>query len=315
MRRNKVVKAFYSDHYVLSLPDGHRFPAAKYARLRARVETELPEVRLAEAPAATDAELAAAHDRRYVDRATTGALDAAEMRAIGFPWSAALVERSRRSVGATIAACRAAGVDGVAANLAGGTHHAAAARGAGYCVFNDAAVAARALQNDAIRAGNRLDVAIVDLDVHQGDGTAQIFAGDASVFTLSIHAESNFPSRKQPSDLDIALPDRTNDATYLHELRCALDELARRFAAQFILYVSGADAHEDDRLGRLALTRDGMRVRDELVFRFAERLGVPVVVMMAGGYGNNIDTTVELHLQTLRVAFASWQRRAQRCAA
>jgi acetoin utilization deacetylase AcuC-like enzyme len=309
------VRAFYSDHYVLPLPAGHRFPMAKYARLRARVENEVTAVRLAEAPGASDAELMAAHDPNYVQRAVAGGLDAAEVRAIGFPWSAALIERSRRSVGATIAACRAACADGVAANLAGGTHHAAAARGAGYCVFNDAAVAARALQSDALGAGRRLDVAIVDLDVHQGDGTAQIFRADPSVFTLSIHAEANYPSRKQTSDLDVALPDRTGDRVYLNELRRSLDELTRRFAAQFLLYVSGADAHENDRLGRLALTLDGMRLRDELVFSFAERLGVPIVVMMAGGYGNDLDTTVDVHLQTLRVAVASWQRRAQRCVA
>jgi acetoin utilization deacetylase AcuC-like enzyme len=308
------MKAYYSDHYVLPLPAGHRFPMAKYSRLRARAASELPEVRLSGAPPANDAELRRAHDADYVARVVGGKLDAAEVRAIGFPWSAAMVERSRCSAGATIAACRSALVDGVAANLAGGTHHAARARGAGYCVFNDVAIAVRALQSERDEGDRRLAVAIVDLDVHQGDGTAQIFANDPTVFTLSIHGASNFPFRKQASDLDVALPDTTGDAAYLEALDCALAELARRFTPHLLIYVSGADAHENDRLGRLALTRVGMQARDAQVFAFAERLGVPVAVTMAGGYGFDIDTTVDIHLQTLRAAVASWQRRAARCA-
>ena len=303
------MNAFYSDHFVLPLPENHRFPMRKYAALRQAVARELPGVRLSEPPAATDGQLALAHDADYVQRVVDGALADAELRAIGFPWSPAMVERSRRSVGATIAACRAAWHDGVAANLAGGTHHAARARGAGYCVFNDAAVAARALQADTAASRRRLRVAIIDLDVHQGDGTAQILAGDDSVFTLSLHGETNFPFRKQASDLDIGLPDGTRDAEYLARLDRALDELAARFEPQSVIYLAGADAHENDRLGKLALTCEGMRERDERVFAFAERLHVPIVVTMAGGYGRDIDVTVQLHLQTIRVAWRAWQRR------
>jgi acetoin utilization deacetylase AcuC-like enzyme len=312
---NRPVRAFYSDHFVLPLPSGHRFPMAKYRLLRERVAAEMPDVALHEPEAATVGQLALAHAPSYIERVLSGALDAAEVRAIGFPWSPAMVERSRRSAGATIAACRAARHDGVAVNLAGGTHHAAAARGAGYCVFNDAAIAARVLQADAAAERRLLRVAIVDLDVHQGDGTAQILAGDATVFTLSLHAASNFPFRKQASHLDVALPDRTGDGDYLAALDDALDTLERRFAPQFVIYLAGADAHENDRLGRLALTTAGMAARDARVLAFAERLGVPVAVAMAGGYGRDLDTTVAVHLATVRAARDAWRRRSAREAA
>lgn len=282
---------------------------AKYRLLHERVATELPEITLLEAPAASDSQLALAHDLDYIDRATRGRLGAAELRAIGFPWSEAMVERSRRSVGATVAACRCALREGIGASLAGGTHHAQHARGAGYCVFNDAAIAARQLQTDAGRHGDRLRVAIVDLDVHQGDGTAQILAGDPSVFTLSLHGASNFPFRKQQSCLDIGLPDGTGDNVYLEQLGLALAELERRFAPEFVLFTSGADPHEDDRLGRLKLTREGIARRDRSVYDFAERLGVPLAVTMAGGYGRDVDTTVDIHWQTVRGALHSWRSR------
>lgn len=220
-----------------------------------------------------------------------------------------MVERSRRASGATIAACRAAMAAGVAANLAGGTHHASRARGAGYCVFNDTAIAARVVQADAARSRRRLRVAVIDLDVHQGDGTAQILANDDSVFTLSIHGERNFPFRKQASDLDVGLADGTGDAEYLDRLDAALATLERRFAPELLIYLAGADAHENDRLGKLALTLGGMRARDERVFAFAGRLAVPIAVTMAGGYGRDIDVTVELHLQTIRLACRAWRER------
>lgn len=305
------LKAFYSDRFVLPLPEHHRFPMQKYARLRHRVERELPEVMLAEPLAATDGQLALAHDARYIERVASGQLDPMEIRAIGFPWSDAMVERSRRATGATIAAARVALREGVAANLAGGTHHASRARGAGYCVFNDAAVAARVIQADAAATRARVRVAVIDLDVHQGDGTAQILGGDDSVFTLSMHGEKNFPFRKQAGHLDIGLPDGTGDDAYLAQLDRALAELEGRFAPQLIIFLAGADAHENDRLGKLALTVDGMRARDERVFDFAERLGVPIVVTMAGGYGRDIDLTVALHFQTIRLACRAWRRRAQ----
>lgn len=303
------MEAFYSDHFVLPLPENHRFPMQKYGLLRARVQRDLPNVRLVEPPAASDGQLALAHDSSYIQRVLTGSLDEAEVRAIGFPWSAAMVERSRRATGATIAACRAALREGVAANLAGGTHHAARARGAGYCVFNDTAIAARVAQADAASSRRRLRVGVIDLDVHQGDGTAQILAGDDSVFTLSMHGERNFPFRKQASDLDIALPDGTGDGDYLDHLDRALQEMAQRSAPQLLIYLAGADVHEDDRLGKLALTAAGMRARDERVFAFADSLGVPIAVTMAGGYGRDVNVTVELHLQTIRLAAQAWVRR------
>lgn len=304
------MRAYYSDRYVLPLPEGHRFPMAKYRLLRERVATELPEVKLREPDAASLGQLALAHAPEYIERVIAGKLDATEMRAIGFPWSVEMVERSRRSAGATIAACRAALLEGVAVNLAGGTHHAQHARGAGYCVFNDAAIAARVMQSEAAADRRLLRVAIVDLDVHQGDGTAQILLGDLSVFTLSIHAESNFPFRKQTSCLDIALPDGTADEAYLAALTAALEELQRRFDPQFLIYLAGADAHEGDRLGRLKLSATGMRARDRLVFAFAEGLALPVAVAMAGGYGRDVRTTVDVHFATVECARDSWLRRA-----
>jgi acetoin utilization deacetylase AcuC-like enzyme len=309
---NDAVQAFYSDRFVLPLPAGHRFPMAKYRLLRERVHAELPTVRLLEPEAASDELLAMAHEAGYVERVVRGQLDPAEVRAIGFPWSPEMIERSRRSAGATLAACRAAWLEGIAVNLAGGTHHAQRAHGAGYCVFNDAAIAARAMQSEAAVAGQTLPVAIVDLDVHQGDGTAQILSGDDSVFTLSLHCAGNFPFRKQASDLDVALPDGTGDDAYLAALEDALAELQRRFSPRLMIYLAGADAHEGDRLGRLALTTAGMATRDRRVFEFAERLGVPVAVAMAGGYGRDIGATVAVHFNTVRAACVSWERRRGR---
>ena len=307
------VNAFYSDRFVLPLPPGHRFPMAKYAALRARVADELPEVQLLEADAATDGALALAHDPDYIDRVTRGTLSTAEVRAIGFPWSERMVERSRRSAGATIAACRAALSAGVAVNLAGGTHHASRDRGQGYCVFNDAAVAARLIQAEVGRQQRRLfRVAVIDLDVHQGNGTAAILAGDPTVFTLSIHGATNFPFRKETSDLDVALPDETGDAAYLTALDDALAQLRGRFAPDLLIYLSGADAHEDDRLGKLSLTTAGMRTRDERVFAFAAELNLPIAVAMAGGYGREVATTVDVHFNTVAAAVRHWRAGAAR---
>lgn len=292
------MNAYYSDQFVLPLPEGHRFPMSKYRRLRDLVAKCLPQVRLEEAPCTTDGVLALAHHPQYIRRVASGALTAAEQRAIGFPWSAEMVERSRRSAGATIAACRAAFVDGVAVNLAGGTHHAHADHGEGFCVFNDAAIAARLMQ--AERRAER--VAIVDLDVHQGNGTAAIFAKDDSVFTLSMHGENNYPFSKAVSDLDIALPDGTADDEYLAQLDGALARLFARFDPQLILYLAGADPHEADRLGRLKLTAPGLAERDQRVLKAASERGVPVAIAMAGGYGKDIGQTVDIHLQTVGIA-------------
>lgn len=239
------MKAYYSDHFVLPLPAGHRFPMAKYSLLRDRVARELPLVNQLEAPRASDGELALVHTPAYIDAITSGSVGSAAMREIGFPWSEAMVERSRRSAGATVAAVRAAMTEGVAANMAGGTHHASAEKGGGFCVFNDAAVAARVAQAEWSRYHREpLLVAVIDLDVHQGNGTASIFAGDPSVFSLSIHGERNFPFRKVDGDLDVALPDGCGDVDYLHALEGALDELAHRFVPGLVVYLAGADPFE-----------------------------------------------------------------------
>jgi acetoin utilization deacetylase AcuC-like enzyme len=302
------LKGFYSDQFVLPLPEGHRFPMSKYRLLREqaverglirREDLIVPE-------GATDEEILRAHDPGYLRRVVAGSLERAEMRRIGFPWSPAMVERSRRSAGATIGACRGALRFGAAVNLAGGTHHAFRDRGEGYCVFNDAAIAARAMQ-----AEGRIERAVIlDCDVHQGNGTAAILRGDPTVFTFSIHGRHNFPFHKEESDLDVALPDGAGDADYLAALEEALDRvLGGETRFDLALYVSGADPHERDRLGRLALTFEGLRRRDRLVFERCRRAGLPVAVMMAGGYGREVSETVEVHLQTVEEARAcveSW---------
>ncbi|KQU81719.1 MULTISPECIES: histone deacetylase [unclassified Rhizobacter] len=305
------MQAFHSDHFVLPLPDGHRFPMQKYRLLREAAESE-PGLRLQEAPAATDGELALAHTPNYVDSVTEGLLSAAAQREIGFPWTPRMVERSRRSVGATIAAARAALADGVAANLAGGTHHAYADKGGGYCVFNDVAVAARLMQAEWHRHHRALlRIAVIDLDVHQGNGTAAIFRDDPTVFTLSLHGERNFPFRKEASDLDVALPDGCRDAEYLAALDVALGELWQRHAhgpPGLVFYLAGADPHEGDRLGRLKLTAAGLAERDRRVLGAARARRIPVAISMAGGYGHQIADTVAVQLATLREALASRQQ-------
>ena len=303
------MKAYYSDHFVLPLPAGHRFPMAKYSLLRDRVARELPLVNQLEAPRASDGELALVHTPAYIDAITSGSVGSAAMREIGFPWSEAMVERSRRSAGATVAAVRAAMTEGVAANMAGGTHHASAEKGGGFCVFNDAAVAARVAQAEWSRYHREpLLVAVIDLDVHQGNGTASIFAGDPSVFTLSIHGERNFPFRKVDGDLDVALPDGCDDVDYLHALEGALDELAHRFVPGLVIYLAGADPFERDRLGRLKLTYDGLEARDRRVFDWCFQRHVPLAFAMAGGYGVNIAETVQVQMNTYQVAMSYWQR-------
>ena len=306
--------AFYADQFVLPLPPGHSFPMSKYRLLRERAADE-PGIVFHAAQPASDAELALAHSPAYLNAVVDGTLSAAQQREIGFPWSEAMVARSRRSVGATIAAARAAlGADGggVAANLAGGTHHASADKGGGYCVFNDAAVAARLMQAERHRSHRELlRVAIVDLDVHQGNGSASIFADDPTVFTLSLHGAKNFPFRKERSDLDVDLPDGCGDAAYLEALDGALAELWRRHRDTppgLIFYVAGADPHEGDRLGRLKLTTAGLAERDRRVLDAARTRRIPVAISMAGGYGRDIADTVEVHLGTLRAAVASWQQ-------
>ncbi|HEX6164250.1 MAG TPA: histone deacetylase [Vicinamibacterales bacterium] len=294
------MRAFYSDHFVLPLPEGHKFPMAKYSRLRERILAEglIAPADLHEAPLAALDDLRLVHDPQYVDAVITGTVAADVQRRIGFPWSPQMVERSRRSVGATIAAAAAALDDGAAANLAGGTHHAFADRGEGFCVFNDVAVAARVLQRQ--QHANR--IAIVDLDVHQGNGTAAIFNGDPSVFTFSMHGDKNFPFRKEVSDLDIALDDGTGDDEYLALLGTHLDGVLNRYHPDFVFYLAGADPYEGDRLGRLKMTIAGLRRRDEIVMEACTRARLPVAISMSGGYANDVDAIVTIHANTIRTA-------------
>jgi len=299
-----AVPLFYSDVFVLPLPAHHRFPMGKYARLRERLlasgEFGLDEMRVPRP--ASDAEIERAHCPRYLERVVNGRLDPAEQKAIGFPWSPRMVERSRQSSGATIAAAREALTRGWSANLAGGTHHAFRDRGEGFCVFNDAAIAARAMQAEA---GIRR-VAIVDCDVHQGNGTAAIFRGDDSVFTFSIHGARNFPFAKEASDLDVELEDGTGDDEYLWHLERGLDETLERSAPQLAIYLAGADPYEGDRLGRLKLTKAGLARRDELVLGTLEARAIPVAIAMAGGYARDIEDSVEIHANTLLAARRIW---------
>ena len=304
--------AYYADQFVLPLPEGHRFPMAKYRLLRDRIAQHLPGVSLQVAQPAADSELALAHDSSYIDAIADGTLPAPAQREIGFPWSPAMAERARRSVGATVAASRVALQEGVAGNLAGGTHHSYAHKGSGFCVFNDVAVAARLMQVERARARGRhtqpLKVAVIDLDVHQGNGTAHIFQGDHSVFTLSLHGARNFPFRKEASDLDVELPDGCTDDAYLEALSQALDALEQRFTPQMVFYLAGADPHERDRLGRLGLTHDGLEARDRQVFDWAWQRRLPLVFAMAGGYGRDMEDTLTAQLNTWRVAWEYHQR-------
>ena len=252
------------------------------------------------APRAERAELLFVHDPDYVDSFLAGTLDKMAMQRIGFPWSPELVERTLRSTGATVAATRAALREGAAVHLAGGTHHARRAQGAGYCVFNDCALGARIAQQSGIER-----VLIVDTDVHQGDGTAEIFAQDDSVFTFSIHGDRNFPSTKAMSDVDIALPSGTRDAEYLAALADGLQEACARSAPQMVFYLSGADPHEGDRLGTLRISKAGLRKRDEMVFAAVQQLRAPCVTVMGGGYGKDIVDTVDVYFATVQAALAA----------
>lgn len=296
------MRLYYTDVFVLPLPAGHRFPMEKYSRLRqallASGEFTADDFLLPHA--ATDEELARAHDPDYIRQVASGQLSEKAQKAIGFPWSLGMVERSRRSAGATIGACRTALLEGISANLAGGTHHAFRDRGEGFCVFNDAAVAARAMQ-----AEGRADrVLVIDCDVHQGNGTANILAGDDSIFTFSIHGARNFPFAKEQSDLDIELPDDCADTAYLLRLEEGLDTAFDLARPDLVIYLAGADPYVDDRLGRLGLSIDGLAERDRRVFKRCQTHRTPVAIAMAGGYARNIDDTVAIHANTIRTGKA-----------
>lgn len=294
------MRIFCTDQFRFFLPEGHTFPIDKYTLLRQRVlatslvrpeELSIPHV-------ATDKEITRAHDAGYLRRVKNGELTAQEIRRIGFPWSADLVERARRSSGATIEACRTALEDGLAVNLAGGTHHAFRDRGEGFCVFNDSVIASRAMQieNRARR------IVIIDCDVHQGNGTAAILAGDSTVFTFSIHGENNFPVRKEKSDLDIPLQDGADDMIYLEALEKGLRRSLRLADPDLAIYLAGADPFVGDRYGHLALSKEGLAQRDQLVLDHCRRRDIPVAITMAGGYARQVEDTVDIHVQTVKRA-------------
>ncbi len=294
------LKVFYSDHFVLPLPEGHRFPMVKYSMLREKVVAAdlcgFDEMRVPRP--VSDGEILRAHERSYLRRVVAGTLSPKEVRRIGFPWSERMVERSRRASGGTLGACLAALEDRFAANLAGGTHHAFADRGEGYCVFNDSAIAARAVR--AMGLVERL--VVVDTDVHQGNGTAAILRGDPSIFTFSIHGANNFPFRKEESDLDVALPDGADDGEFLQALEAGLEEALERSRADLAIYLAGADPYEDDRLGRLSVSREGLAERDRLVLESCRSRGIPAAITMAGGYARKIEDTVEIHFRSIEKA-------------
>ena len=290
---------YRTDQFAMPLPPGHRFPAEKYAMLADAVALIAPE-HMHTAPAATRDELCLAHHASYVDALFDGSVSPAIMREVGLPWSAALVERSARSVGATLAAARSALHDGYGINLAGGTHHANAEQGSGFCVFNDVAVAIRVLQQE----GQIRRAAVIDLDVHQGNGTAAIFADEPRVFTLSLHGEKNFPFRRSTSSLDVDIPDGTGDEAYIGALDQALATLDNNCHPDIVFYLAGADPYQGDRLGRLNLSMAGLAARDARVLTLCQRQQWPLVVMMAGGYAVPISDTVAIHLATVKTTLA-----------
>jgi acetoin utilization deacetylase AcuC-like enzyme len=286
------VRLIYTENvHHLALPPGHKFPLGKYGRILENLARDWSKLLLLGAPATRD-DLLCVHDARYVDAVQSGSLTATEVRRLGFPWSPSLVLRSRRSVGGTLGALAWAMQEGAAGHLAGGTHHAFRDRGEGFCVFNDIAVAIAIARRDyGVRR-----VAVIDLDVHQGNGTAAIFAEDPDVFTLSLHGERNYPFQKETSRRDIGLPDGCGDAMYLSALDAALPEI-RAFVPELVFFQAGVDTLEGDRLGRMALSLQGLRARDARVYALARELDVPLVVTLGGGYGRDIERTIAAHTQ------------------
>ncbi len=296
------MRAWTSARWALPLPESHRFPMAKYSMIRAGVIARglLPAESLLEPePVSTEA-LTLVHDRAYVEAVVGDNLSPAELRRLGFPWSPALPERSRRTVQGSIEAARDALDTGAGINLAGGTHHAFPDHGEGFCVFNDVAVAIRVLQ----REGKITRAAIVDLDVHQGNGTAAIFAGDPDVFTFSMHGARNYPFRKEPSRLDVELEDGCDDATFLGLLGRHLEGVLDQARPDLVIYVAGADPYAGDRLGRLALTIEGLARRDAMVFSACRRR-VPVAMVLGGGYARDLEDVVTIHANTVAALQAS----------
>ena len=299
------MQIFYTDTFVLPLPEGHKFPMTKYERVRESLLSQnivAPE-HLQIPRAATSQELLDAHCPEYVHRVLEGKLTDKETRRIGFPWSKAMVERSLRSVGATLEATEAALKYGLGINLAGGTHHGFTDRGEGFCVFNDVVVASRQIQ----KQHQNSKILIIDCDVHQGNGTAAMTEEADSIFTFSIHGAKNYPYHKYPSDLDIALPDGTGDEEYLQELEQALQNITARFEPDLVFYLAGADPYMHDRFGRLGLTKQGLQERDHCVFSWCEGHQIPLVITMAGGYAEEISDIVEIHVSTVRSALKQFK--------
>lgn len=280
----------------MPLPDGHRFPMAKYRMVRERLAAT-GKFNLTPAPLADVADIKRVHDATYVDAVLSGTLSPQAQRRIGFPWSEGFVQRTLGSAGSTLAATEVALRTGWSGTLSGGTHHAFRAEGSGFCVFNDIAIAAQKLLDE----GRVRRVAVIDLDVHQGDGTAEIFNGSQQVFTFSMHCQVNFPFKKQKSQLDIELPVGLGDAEYLTNLRDALPRIAD-FRPEFAFYQGGVDVLESDTLGKLRLTPEGVRERDRMVFQFVKELNTPLVITQGGGYSKPIELTAEAHATTYLTA-------------
>lgn len=290
-------RIYYSPYYYADIGDGHVFPIRKFELVRDRLIAEgtvQPNELIEPEPASTD-DLLLVHTNDYISRLVSGTLTAKEVRKLGLPWSESLVRRSFHAISGTINAAKYCLETGVASNLAGGTHHAYPDHGSGFCVLNDVAVSIKVLQRDKLAER----FLIIDLDVHQGDGTAFIFRNSPEVFTFSMHGAKNFPLNKQASSLDIELQDKTTDNEYLATLDQALARI-KSHDPDMIFYLAGADPYENDKLGRLGLTIDGLLRRDEMVLRFAEGLGVPIVTTMSGGYAADINDTVEIHCNTIR---------------
>lgn len=294
------MKICYSDRYMVPLDPAHPFPMPKYRMARDLLlgEGAITHWHLVEPAPAPDEDILLVHEEDYWFRCRDGRLTKHEVRRIGFPWSEGLVRRSRAAVQGTIIAARNALRDGIASNLAGGTHHAYADHGEGYCVLNDIAIASRVLQRDSLAER----IAVIDCDVHQGNGTAAIFAGDESVFTFSIHGEKNFPARKEKSRMDINLPNGVDDSEYLEILRRTIPAILDGFRPDFVFYQAGVDPFERDRLGKLKLTIRGLMERDRLVISSCRERSIPIVTTMGGGYARDINDTVEAHCNTVRVA-------------
>jgi acetoin utilization deacetylase AcuC-like enzyme len=298
------MKIFYTDTFTIPLPENHSFPIAKYSLLREKIslaQLVSPENLQIPGPVTVE-DMLRGHDPEYIQRLQNGELTPKEIRRVGLPWSQEVVRRARRSAGATIEACRASLIEGVAVNLSGGTHHAFRDQGQGYCWLNDSVIASRKLQAEGVVK----NVLVIDCDVHQGNGTAAILKNDPTIYTFSIHGKNNFPYHKEKSDLDIALDDNTGDAVYLDALEKGIIRTLEDTRADLAIYLAGADPYKDDRFGRLSLTKKGLAARDRMVFDYCEKAGLPVAVTMAGGYSRQVQDTVDIHFQTVVAAVELW---------